>query len=186
MKRVVLSLIILFCVTMLAIGQERTRKVIDLKIGLSVTGYVMEMEDGRFMLETDSGDIVFYSKDEVRGIRNVDEEKKSTVKGIFSKLGLGKKKSDDAIIEDAGDSNITLENLLTYYGIEQKLNQYKSYLISKKKDAAEAVEDQLWEIEKEVKDEMSIPDDVRKDFVKYIESAEDRIEKEAKHERKKK
>lgn len=186
MKRIVLLLILLVNVSISIYGQERVKRVIELKIGLSVTGYVMEMEDGRYMLETDSGDILFYSKDEVRGIRNVDEDNKSTAKSFMSKLGFGKKKTDDASTQDVQRSNPTLEDLLLYYGIEQKLNQYKSYLVSKKKNAAEAVEDQLWEIEKEVKDEMSIPDDVRKDFVKYIESAEDRIEKEAKHERKKK
>ena len=171
-------MILLAGVTSFASGQERTKKTIELKIGLSVTGYILELEDGNYMLETDAGDIVFYSRDEIRSIKNPGESKEVT----------NNNESNDAAlpVKNSIPKMNSLSFLLDYYEIADKLEQYKKYLVVKKKKQAKAIEDKLWTIEKKVKDNDDISESLKKEFVDYVESAEDNIEKEAKKERRRK
>ena len=56
------------------------------------------------------------------------------------------------------------------------LSQYENHLKNRDKKAAKRVEDRMWEIEKKVKADQSIPEALRKKFVEYIETREDQIE----------
>ena len=47
-------------------------------------------------------------------------------------------------------------------------------------DRIKKVEDEMWEIEKKVKNDNSLPEDLRKSFVSYVEKREDEIEKKYK------
>ena len=56
------------------------------------------------------------------------------------------------------------------------LAQYEKHLKNRDKRAAKNVEDRMWEIEKKVKADQSLPESLRKRFVEYIETREDQIE----------
>lgn len=71
---------------------------------------------------------------------------------------------------------VTLNSLLTDYGIYGMLSQYEKHLKNGEKAKAKQVEDKMWEIEKKVKKDPSIPKSLRDSFVDYIEKKEDEIE----------
>lgn len=71
---------------------------------------------------------------------------------------------------------INLNTLLTDYGIYGMLSQYEKHLKNGEKVKAKQVEDKMWEIEKKVKNDPSIPKNLRDRFVDYIEKKEDEIE----------
>ena len=70
----------------------------------------------------------------------------------------------------------TLDGLCRIYGIYGMLAQYEKAIKNGEKKRAKKIEDQLWEIEKSVKNDSSIPSSLRKRFVDYIEDKEDEIE----------
>ena len=70
----------------------------------------------------------------------------------------------------------TLNSLCEQYGIYGMLSQYEKHLKNRDKKAAKQVEDRMWEIEKKVKADQSLPESLRKRFVEYIENREDEIE----------
>ncbi|MBR6466099.1 MAG: hypothetical protein IKS82_06650 [Bacteroidales bacterium] len=70
----------------------------------------------------------------------------------------------------------TLNSLCEQYGIYGMLAQYENHLKNRDKKAAKRVEDRMWEIEKKVKADQSLPESLRKRFVEYIETREDQIE----------
>ena len=71
----------------------------------------------------------------------------------------------------------TLNSLCEKYGIYGMLSKYERLLKERNKKEAKRVEDQMWEIEKKVKADNSLPESLRKRFVEYIENREDEIEK---------
>ena len=71
---------------------------------------------------------------------------------------------------------ITLNSLLTDYGIYGMLAQYDRYLKNGEKKKAKQLEDKMYSIEKKVKNNTSIPKSLREQFVDYIENKEDEIE----------
>jgi hypothetical protein len=71
----------------------------------------------------------------------------------------------------------TVDDLCRKYGMYGKLAQYETHVRNKDKKAAKKVEDEMWKIEKQVKNDSSLPESLRKSFVKYIEDKEDEIEK---------
>lgn len=71
---------------------------------------------------------------------------------------------------------MTLDGQLRKYGIYGRLAQYDKALRNKDKKKAKKIEDDMWEIEKKVKNDYTIPEWLRKSFVKYIEDKEDEIE----------
>ena len=71
----------------------------------------------------------------------------------------------------------TVDDLCRKYGMYGKLAQYETHVRNKDKKAAKKVEDEMWIIEKQVKNDSSLPESLRKSFVKYIEDKEDEIEK---------
>jgi hypothetical protein len=74
----------------------------------------------------------------------------------------------------------TVEDLCRKYGIYGMMSKYETLIKNKDKDAAKKVEDQMWAIEKKVKADESLPKDLRKSFVSYVEKREDEIEKKYK------
>jgi len=71
---------------------------------------------------------------------------------------------------------MTVDGLCRKYGVYGMLAQYERELRNDNKKAAKRIEDSLWDIEKRVKKDESIPKDLRKKFVEYIEDKEDDIE----------
>ena len=78
--------------------------------------------------------------------------------------------------EEPKEYPMTLDGQLRKYGIYGKLAQYDKALKNGDKKRAKRIEDEMWAIEKKFKNDNSIPEDLRKSFVKYIEDKEDEIE----------
>lgn len=70
----------------------------------------------------------------------------------------------------------TVDALCRKYGVYGMLSQYEKHIQNKDKKAAKKVEDQLWAIEKKVKNDNSLPKDLRDSFKDYVEDKEDEIE----------
>ena len=75
------------------------------------------------------------------------------------------------------DTPRTVDDLCRKYGVYGLLAKYENLIKNKEKKAAKKVEDQLWEIEKKVKADNSLPENLRKSFKDYVEDKEDEIEK---------
>ena len=75
MKKLLMLAVVLLGVATMAQAQERVLKILDLKNGQEVKGYVMRQQDGSWMVETESGDAFFYAADEVAAVRKEGEEK---------------------------------------------------------------------------------------------------------------
>ena len=71
---------------------------------------------------------------------------------------------------------MTLDGQLRKYGVYGLLARYNTLLARGDKKGAKGVEDQLWSIEKQVKNNYNIPEWLRDRFVDYIEEKEDEIE----------
>lgn len=71
---------------------------------------------------------------------------------------------------------MTLNGLLTKYGIYGMLSQYERLLKKGERIKAKKLEDKMYEIEKKVSADKSIPQNLRERFVSYIENKEDEIE----------
>lgn len=71
---------------------------------------------------------------------------------------------------------MTLDGQLRRFGVYGLLAQYDKYLRYDNDKAAKNIEDRLWNIEKRVKADKSIPSWLRDQFVEYIEDKEDEIE----------
>lgn len=115
MKRLLLVALLVTIAATLS-GQERAKKVLDLKNGTSVTGYVMEQESGGYMLETEAGDILFYMPEEVLRVRNEDNSEANNNPQQNDSPSLGISKSSSNLLERSGFS-------LTFSGTKQDLQQ---------------------------------------------------------------
>lgn len=65
---------------------------------------------------------------------------------------------------------------MTKYGIYGMLSQYERLLKKGERIKAKKLEDKMYEIEKKVSADKSIPKNLRERFVSYIENKEDEIE----------
>lgn len=84
---------ILGCLTIMCYSQERIKQVLELKNGTNVSGFVMQQEDGSYLLETEAGDVLFYSPDEVLEVKteeSITSNKKQSTSGIALDRGLKK------------------------------------------------------------------------------------------------
>jgi hypothetical protein len=73
MRRIMFVLMLLVGITAGASGQERIKKVLELKNGTTITGYVMEQDNGNYMLETEAGDVLFFSREDVAAVRSLNQ-----------------------------------------------------------------------------------------------------------------
>ena len=76
MKRILITTII-FLFPALLFAQERVEKRIKLKDGTVLTGFVEQQQDGSYLIETDSGDILFFSPSEIANLTTVNEKSKA-------------------------------------------------------------------------------------------------------------
>lgn len=80
-------------------------------------------------------------------------------------------------VQENSSKALTLNDLLKKHGIYGMLAQYEKHWKKGERRKAKEVEDRLWEIEKRVQHDTSIPKSLRDRFVKYIEDKEDEIER---------
>ena len=71
---------------------------------------------------------------------------------------------------------MTLDGLCRKYGVYGLLAQYESALRNDNDKRVKQLEDQLWSIEKRVKNDGNVPSWLRDRFVEYIEDREDELE----------
>lgn len=111
--------------------------------------------------------------EKVKGIRmnfNVNSSKGAPVKATQA---AGQATTQ---LNDTEEFPMTLDGQLRRFGIYGKLAQYDAALKRGDKKGAKKIEDGMWEIEKRVKNDSSIPQWLREKFVDYIEDKEDEIE----------
>ena len=70
----------------------------------------------------------------------------------------------------------TVDGICRKHGINGLLSQYDKALKKKDKKRANELEDKLWALEKQIKNDKSLPKKLRKDFVDYLEDKMDEIE----------
>ena len=81
-----------------------------------------------------------------------------------------------AVKAEADTTPRTVDALCRKYGVYGMLAQYEKLIQNKDKKGAKKVEDQLWVIEKKVKNDNTLPKDLRDRFKDYVEDKEDEIE----------
>lgn len=88
-----------------------------------------------------------------------------------------KPKADKKAVKAEADTTPrTVDALCRKYGVYGMLAQYEKLIQNKDKKGAKKVEDQLWVIEKKVKNDNTLPKDLRDRFKDYVEDKEDEIE----------
>lgn len=70
MRKIILALFLWISSITLVFCQDRAKKVLELKNGTTVSGYIMEQKNGDFMLETETGDIIFYTRNEILSVKD--------------------------------------------------------------------------------------------------------------------
>ena len=86
-------------------------------------------------------------------------------------------KSKSAAASSSSSSEpLSLNSLCNQYGVYGLLSQYENALKNDNSKRAKQIEDQLWSIEKKVKNDYTVPGWLRDAFVDYIEKREDAIE----------
>ena len=107
------------------------------------------------------------------------EQLLSKTKGVRMDFNVGG--GSAPVVDNSSSSStteypMTLDGLCRKYGIYGLLSQYDQALRYDQKKRAKSIEDRLWEIEKRVKNDSSVPSWLRDRFVDYIEDKEDEIE----------
>ena len=113
-----------------------------------------------------------------KGVRMDFNAKEKAVEKVEEKIEEAPKPTKKAEAkQEAPKTPRTVDDLCRKYGVYGMLAQYETHIKNKDKRAAKKVEDQLWKIEKQVKADNSLPEDLRKNFKNYVEDKEDEIEK---------
>lgn len=100
----------------------------------------------------------------------------SSEKAIENIVSTTEEAETPATNEAEPNKPLTLNDLLNKHGIYGMLAQYDRLLRNGDKKKAKQLEDKLYTIEKKVKNDPSIPKNLRERFVDYIENKEDEIE----------
>jgi hypothetical protein len=186
------------------VRKETKAKIADLDIRLTPLddrgirvrdGFAMEGEDLEHLVPVyNAGDavertIVFsVAEDGVKKYFSLKEanELLSKVKGIRmdstvsnpqpAAADKNKKSTAASSSSSSGSEPLSLNSLCNQYGVYGLLSQYESALKNDNSKRAKQIEDQLWSIEKKVKNDYNVPEWLRKQFVDYIEDREDAIE----------
>ena len=137
---------------------------------------VSSAEEGKKYFTKKEVDAILSSTKGVRMDFNAKE--KIVVEKIEEKVEEAPKPAKKAEVkQEAPKTPRTVDDLCRKYGVYGLLAQYENHIKNKEKKAAKKVEDQLWKIEKQVKADNSLPEDLRKNFKNYVEDKEDEIEK---------
>jgi PBP1b-binding outer membrane lipoprotein LpoB len=78
--------------------------------------------------------------------------------------------------EEVDVNSLTVDALCNQYGVYDLLDQYKQHIQNKEKKAAKEVQGQLNALKKQIKNDQSLPQNLRDSFKTYIEDKEEEIE----------
>lgn len=84
-------------------------------------------------------------------------------------------KKAEAQPEEADVNTLTVDALCNQYGVYDLLDQYKQHIQSKDKKAAKEVQTQLGALKKQIKNDQTLPQDLRDSFKTYVEDKEEEI-----------
>ena len=98
----------------------------------------------------------------------------SKTKGVRMDFNSGTAVSGNSTSFD--NEPLSVNSLCKKYGVYGLLSSYDNALRNDNKKRANQIENQLWSIEKKIKNDSSIPERIRDAFVDYIEDKEDEIE----------
>lgn len=77
--------------------------------------------------------------------------------------------------EEVDVNSLTVDALCNQYGVYDLLDQYKQHIQSKDKKAAKEVQTQLGALKKQIKNDQTLPQDLRDSFKTYVEDKEEEI-----------
>lgn len=80
MKKVLMIIVGVLLTVAVSAQTEKVKQRVELKNGSEIIGYVAEQNDGSYLVETESGDMFFYSASEIKKIVEIDDVKVKTVK----------------------------------------------------------------------------------------------------------
>ena len=179
------------------VRKETTSKISGLEIKLTpLDDRSIRVRDGMVLMAEDLADLVpvynagngvertiVFSIDDETGQKYFSakeaQELIAKTKGVrmdFNLVGGAPEVKAEEPKTEPEEYPMTLDGQLRKYGIYGKLAQYDKALRNKDKKKAKRIEDEMWAIEKKVKNDYTIPEWLRKSFVKYIEDKEDEIE----------
>lgn len=127
-------------------------------------------ESRKFFSDKEAVDMINRTKSVAMNVRMAQPEVVESVPA---------RKVDPKIEKTDKPEPVTFKSLMSKYGVYGKLTQYDKALSNKEKKKAKEIEEELYQICKKVKADPTVPESVYKEFRKYIEDEEDRIE--AKH-----
>lgn len=91
MKKVFFIILGLFCAIMLSAQTDKTKCKIELKDGSVLIGYVAQQSDGSYVVESESGDIFYYTANEIRRIIELGKDNVQIERSQSGMLYVGKK-----------------------------------------------------------------------------------------------
>ncbi len=88
MKKIFVMLLLILNGAIVLCAQEREKKTLELKDGTVLSGYVTRQDDGSYLVETTSGDVLFYSVNEIRSVRGEGKKQAKGAYGIMERKGF--------------------------------------------------------------------------------------------------
>lgn len=88
MKKFFVMLLLILNGAIVLSAQEREKKTLELKDGTVLSGYVTRQDDGSYLVETTSGDVLFYSVNEIRSVRGEGKKQAKGAYGIMERKGF--------------------------------------------------------------------------------------------------
>ena len=88
MKKIFVMLLLILNGAIVLSAQEREKKTLELKDGTVLSGYVTRQDDGSYLVETTSGDVLFYSVNEIRSVRGEGKKQAKGAYGIIERKGF--------------------------------------------------------------------------------------------------
>ena len=88
MKKIFVMLLLILNGAIVLSAQEREKKTLELKDGTVLSGYVTRQDDGSYLVETTSGDVLFYSVNEIRSVRGEGKKQAKGAYGIMARKGF--------------------------------------------------------------------------------------------------
>lgn len=80
MKKIVIMIVALVSCIVMSAQDVKVKSKVELKNGNEVVGYITEQSDGSYLVETEAGDMFFYSASEIKKIVEIENMKVKTVK----------------------------------------------------------------------------------------------------------
>lgn len=118
-RKLLIICLLLFIFPFILMAQEKEEKRLELKNGTVLTGYVEVQPDGSYLLETQSGDVFFFSPSEVAKVMSLLPASQQTtgVSDYFDGKTVDKRRGKIYML--ATEEELTKNDFMTYQGWEK-------------------------------------------------------------------